>query len=107
MDRSVYSVLEMTGVCEETLSRVSAMTETDLYATAEDVPGSWFTDNDYDALAKLFVLLERRRTRLSSVIARHLRTLTAECSFKFTQSTPMLVKENQQTTKLLLGPIAS
>jgi hypothetical protein len=106
VDRSVYSVLKMTAVCKETLSRIDALTETDLYATAQHVPDCWFTDNDYDALAKLFVLLERRRTRLGLVISRHLRTLEAECSSNFAQPSPMLSKENQQTAKLLFEPVA-
>jgi hypothetical protein len=104
MDRSVYSVLEMTAVCRETLFRIDSLTETDLYAAAQHVPGCWFADNDYDALAKLFALLERRRSRLGSVISRHLETLEVECA-GFFQRSPILVKENQKTTKLLFAPV--
>jgi hypothetical protein len=89
MDRSVYSVLDMKAACDRALSRIDNVTETDLYAAAEDIPSCWFVDNDYDALAKLLVLLERRRNRLRSVISRHLEMLEPEWSARSLQPTPI------------------
>jgi hypothetical protein len=38
MDRSIYSILDMKAVCEQTLSGIDKLTENDLYTTAEDIP---------------------------------------------------------------------
>src|SRR5438105_1475236 len=75
MDRRVYSMLDMSTVCEKTLSDISALSEVDLHCAAKDVPSCWLAGNDYNALMKLFSSLELRRKRLSCIISRHLEAL--------------------------------
>jgi hypothetical protein len=79
MDRSVYSSLNMKAASEEALSRIEALTESDLYAATDDIPSCWFSDEDY-ALAKLLGLLDLRRGRLRPVVLRHLEFLERELS---------------------------
>jgi hypothetical protein len=105
MDRSVYWIVDMNAACEQALSRIHMLTETDLYAAAQDIPSCWFSDSDYDALAKLFALLERRRNRLQSIVSRHLKTLEAACNALLVQPGPLLIKGKQPITKLLLAPV--
>jgi hypothetical protein len=105
MDRSVYSALDMTAVCKQTLSRIDALTESDLYAAAQDAPSCWFSENDYTELAKLFAVLERRRTRLASVISRHLETLGLERSACSLQPIPSLLNEHQPISTLIADPV--
>jgi hypothetical protein len=104
MDRSVYSIVDMNTACEEALSRIHTLRESDLYAAAQDIPNCWFSESDYDMLAKLFAVLERRRNRLQSIVSRHLETLETECNFRLVQPGPMLIKENQPLTNLLFAP---
>ncbi len=80
MDRKVYPMLDMQGVCEKTLSEVSALSEIDLYRATEDLPSCWSAKNDRDALTKLFDSLELRRKRLPAVISRHMDELFCEAS---------------------------
>jgi hypothetical protein len=105
IDRSVYSIVDMNAACEEALSRIHTLSETDLYAAAEDIPSCWFSESDYDTLAKLFAVLERRRNRLQSIVSRHLNTLEAECKAHLVQQGPMLIKENQPMANLLFAPV--
>jgi hypothetical protein len=105
MDRTVYSIVDMNASCEQALSRIHMLTEADLYAAAQDIPSCWFSDSDYDMLAKLFALLEQRRNRLRSIVSRHLKTVEAECNTRLIQPGPILIKENQPMTKLLLAPM--
>jgi hypothetical protein len=97
MDRSVYSIVDMKAVCQKSLSRIHTLTESDLYAAAHDIPSCWFSEGDYDMLAKLFALLERRRNRLQSIVSRHLETLEAECWFRPAESN--ISQKNHWLTK--------
>jgi hypothetical protein len=106
IDRSVYSTVDMNAACEEALSRIDTLKEADLYAAAQDIPSCWFSESDYDLLAKLFAVLERRRNRLQSIVSRHLQTLEAECGARLVQRGPMLIKENQPITNLQFAPVS-
>jgi hypothetical protein len=107
MDRSVYLSLNMKAACEEALSRIDALTESDLYAAADDIPSCWCCDDDYDSLAKLLGLLNSRRTRLRAVVSRHLQLLQRELNAcapaRIAISTPDMV-DQQKLPKLALAP---
>jgi hypothetical protein len=74
--RGIYSIVDMQNFCEEALSRIEAITEGDLYASADDIPSAWFSPGDYDCLANLFVRLQRRKSNLRSLVSRHLEIIT-------------------------------
>jgi hypothetical protein len=85
MARGVYSVLNMKVLCEQALSGIDAFAESDLYAAADDIPISWFCEEDFDALAKLLRLLHLRRRRLRPIVLRHLEALQLESSVHLQQ----------------------
>jgi nitroreductase len=107
MDRSVYSSLNMKAASERALSRIDALTESDLYAAAQDIPSCWLCEEDYDALAKLLGLLDSRRNRLRAVVSRHLellqRQLNAFAPAPIAISTPDVV-DGQKLPNLALAP---
>jgi hypothetical protein len=85
MDRSVYSILNLKDGCEGALSTIDALPENELYAAAEDIPSCWFSDEDYDALAKLLALLNLNRSRLRPLVSRHLHAIKLELNARSQQ----------------------
>jgi hypothetical protein len=76
IQRGIYSIIDMQNFCEEALSRIEAITEAALYASAEDIPSAWFSPGDDECLANLFVRLQRRKADLRSLVSRHLEIIT-------------------------------
>jgi hypothetical protein len=78
MDRSVYSRIDMRGVCEETLDLLARITEADLYSAAPGIPTQWLSDQDWNSFPALLAKVQKRRKGLRELVFRQLKALDLE-----------------------------
>ena len=67
-DRTVYSLLDMPALCNQTIERVAQIGEDVLYSAAERIPRAWFADGDYDELCTLFQQVQNRKRQLNDLV---------------------------------------
>ena len=53
IDPSVYSLVNMPEICEETMSRIEALTENQIFAALATLPASWLPPGDVELLNRL------------------------------------------------------
>jgi hypothetical protein len=74
-DRLIYSRIAVASLCERTVEQIEMFTDTDLNDTATEVPAAWFAPGDRDALGNLYSSLNKRKSRLRSLVANQLQSL--------------------------------
>jgi hypothetical protein len=95
-DRSIYKLLDMQALCEETLEKSDSLTEVDFYRIIRSIPQSWFGEGDDSALTDLLSRVYRRKTDLRCLIARQLDALRIDVKERMTSPlpTPALIGSN-------------
>jgi hypothetical protein len=78
IDQTVYTLVDMAHNCNLALSRIQALSEDALYATAATIPPNWLAEGDHAALAHLLRSLEQRRQKLPFLLGRSLQVIAAE-----------------------------
>jgi hypothetical protein len=68
----VYSQLDMAALAERAINRIKAIAESTISAAGDCVPREWLAEGDADCLARLLGQLASRRSRLDSLVRRHL-----------------------------------
>lgn len=75
IDQSVYSLVNMPKICEETVSRIEALTEGQIFASLATLPDCWLSFGDVELLNGLLKTLCKNRCGLRRVIAGQLAPL--------------------------------
>ena len=70
--QSIYSLLDMPALAERAINRIKAIAESTILTAAACLPREWLAEGDADCLARLLGQLESRRSRLDSLVRRHL-----------------------------------
>jgi hypothetical protein len=73
--RSIYSQLDMATLAQRAIEGIKAISESTIIAAGKCVPHEWLAEGDADCLARVLGKLESRRTRLDSLVARHLKAI--------------------------------
>lgn len=73
--KSAYLRLDMAALTLRAIDTIKAIPESTIIGLDECIPREWLADGDADCLAGLLGQLEGRRTRLDSVVGRHLDAL--------------------------------
>jgi hypothetical protein len=100
-DRKVYSMIDMSSVCEEAIDLLASISEDELYRTVQNIPNEWFETGDFDHLAKLFIMMLKRRERIRTLVSEQLAILGLDILQKsnmFRGARPKA--EDRQTVKL-------
>ena len=74
-DQSIYNLLEMPLLCQETIDHVQQISLAEIEQIVRTVPSTWFKEEDRAELDNLLVQVDRRRTRLRSILASDLKSL--------------------------------
>jgi hypothetical protein len=72
MDREVYSLINMSAVCDEAVSQIEKLTETEVFSSLATLPDSWVSSDEKNELNRLLGKLYENRGRLPRMIARQL-----------------------------------
>jgi hypothetical protein len=75
IDPRVYSLVNMPEICEETVSRIEALTEGQIFAALATLPACWLSSGDVEVLNRLLKTLCKNRSGLRRVIASQLASL--------------------------------
>ena len=72
LDSTVYSIVDMHSLCGEATEMIRHTSVSELYPAATGIPSAWFSDADYERLAKLFTDLQNRVSGVDSLISSQL-----------------------------------
>ena len=75
IDPSIYSLVNMPEICEETVSRIEALTEGQIFAALATLPDCWLSPGDVELLNRLLKTLCKNRSGLRRAIASPLASL--------------------------------
>ena len=73
--REVYSCLDLKVLIEEAVCRLEAISEAFLVDTLDGIPSAWLATGDRESFVILLRKLQQRRTKMRSIVARHLKVL--------------------------------
>jgi hypothetical protein len=73
--REVYSCVDLKALIEEAVCRLEAISEAFLLATLDGIPSAWLATGDRESFVILLGKLQQRRTKMRSIVARHLKAL--------------------------------
>ncbi len=71
----VYSLVKPKEVCEEVIENIAGLSFDALYDHLQTAPSEWFPATDTEQLLLLLTRLDKRRTKLSDVVYRHIKEL--------------------------------
>lgn len=71
-DRLVYSQLQMDSICGRMISEIEALRENEIYKAVAELPPSWFSFQEYEALDCLVASLHTRKSRLRELVNQQL-----------------------------------
>jgi hypothetical protein len=74
-DKSVYSLVNMPEVCQQTVSQIEALTEEQVLLPLATLPDCWLSAGDYQLLTSLVERLCRTRFKLGRLVERQLASL--------------------------------
>jgi hypothetical protein len=68
MDRTVYGLVDMPAICDQTVSQIESFSERQLFWSLATLPECWLSADDKDELKRLLMDLHKKRLRLRRAV---------------------------------------
>jgi hypothetical protein len=74
-DRKIYSMIDMSSVCEQAIDSLASISKDELYSIVQNIPNEWFETSDFDHLATVFSMVLKRGERIRTLVSEQLGVL--------------------------------